>query len=464
MDHLLAGGFVRGRGLFHGQRRFFRRPALDRFGDPGVGPFGGRVDACHPDHRRDQDDRRADDRRAAARREGRPAPAAGAAAGEELADRAVADRLLDELPGEGRDGEDGRHLEDRPRHARPRVLAGVGEDDDRRVPQVDPVGAHADPAQRAHAQQQPQPAGRVGRRHQDQDHGEREQHEPAAVEEGVEFARLPDHDRDHEQPEPAQPIECLPRLRGDLPAQPATWPDHRQGAAEEQLESAGVGPVVDPGGVGPGLVEDRHQDHRDEAEEHGREGQARAHAAGRLALGDQLQPEQQDERPDDVELLLDRERPEVVERARRFEAREVGDVAEDLLPVVDVEHGGDDGVAELLGLGRPEDGDPGDDDHQHHEQRRQQAAGAGEPEGPELDPPDPRELREQDVGDQVAREGEEDADAEQPPGRPAEFEMEGDHRQNGYCSQPVEPGHVALVALDWFGHRERNGTDAGGCG
>ena len=142
---------------------------------------------------------------------------------------------------------------------------------------------------------------------------------------------------------------------------------------------------------------------------------------------DDLDPEQQQERPDDVELLLDRERPEVVERAFGFEAGEVGDVGEDLLPVVDVEDRRDDALAELVRLGGAEDRHPGDDDRQHHEEGRQQAAGAGEPEGGQLDPTAGVQLRQEDVADQVAAEGEEDADAEHAAGGPVETKVEGDY-------------------------------------
>ena len=62
------------------------------------------------------------------------------------------------------------------------------------------------------------------------------------------------------------------------------------------------------------------------------------------------------------------------------------------------------------------------------------------------------QLREQDVGDQVAAEGEEDPDPEQPSGSPAEPEVKGEHGEDGDGSQPVQPGHVALAALDGFRH------------
>ncbi len=166
----------------------------------------------------------------------------------------------------------------------------------------------------------------------------------------------------------SRPTAPAPSIRLRAPAvtfaaQLAARPDHRQRRAEEQLEGAGVGAVVDPRGVEARVVEDRHQDRRGGGEDQRRHGQPRPHPRRRArALLDQAHPAEQHERPEDVELLLDRQRPEMAERFRRAEAGEVGDVLEDQLPVADVERGGNDRVAELVGLGGPEDRHPGDDD------------------------------------------------------------------------------------------------------
>jgi hypothetical protein len=65
---------------------------------------------------------------------------------------------------------------------------------------------------------------------------------------------------------------------------------------------------------------------------------------------------------------------------------------------------------------------PGEDDDQDDEERRQKAPRAAEP---ELLQPDPSaaDLVEEDVGDQVAAEGEEDADAQQPAFGPLEAKV-----------------------------------------
>ena len=441
--------------LLLGQRRRLGGAGGARLLDPRLFAFGaGRVEPRHPGDGDDEDDAGGDDHAAHRGRERFPFPADRAAASEEAADRPVADRLLDEAPGERGDREDRRHLDQFPQQALVlRVLrVGRGEDDHRRLPEVDRVGADADPAQRPHPEEDAEPAGRVRQRHQHQHRRQREDDEAALVEERVELADLPDHDRDHQQAEDAEAVEHVARLRGDPAAEAAARPDHRQRRAEQQAAGAGVGAVVDPRGVEGRVVEDRHLDRRDQRQRDRQQRQPRPDPRGQRPLVHELDPEQQQEGPEDVELLLDRERPEVVERFFRREAGEVGDVAEDLLPVVDVEDRRDDRLAELVGLGGAEDRHPGDDDRQHHEQRRQQAPGAGQPELAELDPAAGRELGEQQVGDQVAGEGEEDPDPQQSSRRPAETEVEDDHRQHRDRAQPVEPGHVALVALYWFGH------------
>ena len=77
------------------------------------------------------------------------------------------------------------------------------QDDDREVPQVDAVGALADPAHRPAADDRPSRAAGCVKRGDDQHRGQREEQEPAAVEERRELARAPEHQRDHGQAEDA---------------------------------------------------------------------------------------------------------------------------------------------------------------------------------------------------------------------------------------------------------------------
>jgi hypothetical protein len=61
---------------------------------------------------------------------------------------------------------------------------------------------------------------------------------------------------------------------------------------------------------------------------------------------------------------------------------------------------------------------------------------------------------EQDVGNQVAAEGEENPYPEQPTS-PPEFQVVRNDGEHGDGSQPIEAGHVALAAPDWFRHELR---------
>ena len=296
-------------------------PAAMRFFDPGVPPFGGdRVDARHAGGGGDEHEQGdAGDGPALAGDVCR-APAACARPPPEAADGAVADRLLDEPPGERRDREDRRHLEQlTQRFGAVGDPARGGEDDDREVPEVDRRRS-ARRSSAAASSRGSTPSRQAGwaRAASDQHRREREHDEAAAVEERGVLAGPPDHQRDHQQAGDAERVERVAGAGGDPATQFAARPDHRQGGAEEQLEGAGVGAVVDPRGVEARAVEDRHQDRRDQRQQPGsRRPAAAARPEGSGASRTSLTPTQQDERPEDVELLLDRQRPEVVERAGR---------------------------------------------------------------------------------------------------------------------------------------------------
>ena len=119
----------------------------------------------------------------------------------EAGQRPVAHGLLDVAPTERGQPDAGRHLQERP----PRVGRGLlrrGEDDDRVVPEVDAVGALADPAKGLDGQEPPEAGPGMD---DDGDHHGREdgeQHHPAAVQEGVVFPGAPEHGEDPEQRHP----------------------------------------------------------------------------------------------------------------------------------------------------------------------------------------------------------------------------------------------------------------------
>ena len=151
------------------------------------------------------------------------------------------------------------------------------------------------------------------------------------------------------------------RRRGRSASKVAARPHHCQGGAEEKTEGAGVGTFVDPRGVYPRLVEHRHGDGR-----YGRDRQGQAHQL--VTPAGVTQPEPEQERPDQVKLLLHRQGPEVVERRRWPEASEVGGLADDVPPVAHVDGGGGHVSPEARQLGGVDQGDPGHHHREHQEE------------------------------------------------------------------------------------------------
>ena len=119
------------------------------------------------------------------------------------------------------------------------------------------------------------------------------------------------------------------------------------------------------------------------------------------------------ERPQQIELLLDRQAPRVVERRRRREEREVVVVPEHVPPVRDVRERGERVDADPMQLARLRE-NRGVDPHEreHEEERGQEAAGPPSPERYEMHRPRGPGFDQQQRRDQVARENEEQVDAE----------------------------------------------------
>ena len=153
-------------------------------------------------------------------------------------------------------------------------------------------------------------------------------------------------------------------------------------------------------------------------------------------------PRRHDRRPEQVELLLHRQRPQVQEHRRAAELVEVGLVGEDEVPVGDVPERRQGGPAQPRHLAVVEDDHVGQDHGHHHEERREQAAGAADPEPHQVDRAGGAPLGEQQRGDQVAADHQEDVDAQEAAGQPARPDVVGDDRRHGDRPQPVHPGHV----------------------
>ena len=154
-------------------------------------------------------------------------------------------------------------------------------------------------------------------------------------------------------------------------------------------------------------------------------------------------PEQQhhDDRPDQVELLLDRQAPEVAQRGE-VARRRVAEPLPDLVPVRHVERAGEHVAAQLAERVAFEDRRP-QRDHQHHQEHGgQESAGAAQPELSERDAVRAFAFGDEQQGDQVAGDDEEHLDAEEAAREPGAVGVIDHHRDDGDGSQPVQPGQV----------------------
>ena len=153
---------------------------------------------------------------------------------------------------------------------------------------------------------------------------------------------------------------------------------------------------------------------------------------------------QQNERPDQVELLLDGERPGVLERRGVRHRREVVRVGGDEMPVRHVPERRQ-GVAEEVGgaqrLG--EEGGRGTHDGEHQEECRQEPAGPAPPERPQGDAPAALPFGQQERRDEVPGQNEEEIDAEVPADRPRRRSVEQDHTGDGERPDAVQGGEPA---------------------
>ncbi len=194
-------------------------------------------------------------------------------------------------------------------------------------------------------------------------------------------------------------VECDPRRR-DRHGDDATcdrepvacrWSEvveathgHGSDRAEQDRCHADVGSVIVAQGI-ERIEDDLPPSHRRQCAESG--GQAHARGALPPPPSTDDQRRQHDQWPDDVELLLDRQRPHVAQRRERIERRPVVDADVNLLPIEDVRGRRDRLVAQIDGALAAID-DPSLDDHdgrQQHAERREQALGPARPERAEGD-------------------------------------------------------------------------------
>ena len=211
-------------------------------------------------------------------------------------------------------------------------------------------------------------------------------------------------------------------------------PEQRQAGPQHQPGHAALRAVVGAGGIGR-LVEERHQHGRKQRDgDHGPE-----QPVGPLA--EQGQQPDESEGPEQVELLLDGQRPQVPEQRRPFELVEVGRVIQDQVPVHRVGERREQVAAEPGQLLADEQHADRSDHDQQGEHRREQAPGPAEPEVPDPDLTRAAVFAQQQHRDEVAADHEEHLDPEEPAAQPARIAVvheDGDHGERAQAVQPRE--------------------------
>ena len=203
--------------------------------------------------------------------------------------------------------------------------------------------------------------------------------------------------------------------------------------AEQDAGGARVGAVPDAEGIDARVVE--HD------AEHGRAGRQREHGHQHEAHATAEQAEQPDEhqRPDQVELLLDRQRPQVQQRRRPTDRREVRLLDGDEVPVGDVRGRGQHRAAQTR---PPRSGarsatradtttssvnSAGSSRRARRAQNALKSVRAGA-----------HALAQQQRGDEVPADDEEDLDAEEATRHPRRRPVVGQHGQHRHRPEPVE--------------------------
>ena len=161
--------------------------------------------------------------------------------------------------------------------------------------------------------------------------------------------------------------------------------------------------------------------------------------------------EKNEERQEDVELLLDRQRPGVEQGEGRRRRHEIAGAAGEI-EIGDGEGRGQEraGVAHELVRQHVDIGQDGD--RQHHDgQRRQDAPDPPLVEGDERESPG-RDLVDDHRADEIARDDEEDVHPDEAAAKQRPLRMERDHRCHGDGAQavdvlPIGANHVLLAAI-----------------
>jgi hypothetical protein len=220
------------------------------------------------------------------------------------------------------------------------------------------------------------------------------------------------------------------------PERATRLPHQGEGAPEQQPRGPGVGAVVGPARVHRRLEQVGHPQQRGD--------RACADDAGdrQVAALEQPQQAEQEDRPQQVELLLDRQRPQVLEHRWTLDEGEVRLLGEDQEPVRDVEEGRPDLPGQVRRILAVEDQHDHRDRRQQRVEGRQQTPGPAEPEALQRDLRRPAVLLGEQQGDQVPADDEEHLDPEEPAVQPLHVGVVEEHGDDGHRAQAVEPGQV----------------------
>ena len=198
------------------------------------------------------------------------------------------------------------------------------------MPEVDAVAPLADPAQRSDPERLTDPESGMRDRRDQNGEAERGCEVAALVQRRVEVLHLQEEEDGADERRDAEQLEhrqCAP----PEPLDPR--PDEREQDPHQQQEGARIGAVVDARGIGRVGVENPHQRRRG--------GDAGDHEHRQPLAADEDEARHEEQRPDDVELLLHPERPRVLQERRVAHQVEVRVVRDDLVPVRVVEERAD---------------------------------------------------------------------------------------------------------------------------
>ena len=271
------------------------------------------------------------------------------------------------------------------------------------MPEVPAVGEVADPDRRPRAEPARDHAALAGARDEERGDPDHKQRRLA----GREHSRTVENEE--ADPEPGE------AGGGDDVGQPERDPAEERHAERDERAGAEL-----PGAAGRGVEAEplRVLDAADRIRERVAVGEVERERGGagdrddRERASPEPPAQQQERREDEVELLLDPERPGVQQRVQPGADVEVAAAQVVEVEVGREERGGDPGQAGCLLRGdrAAEDADDGDE-HEQHRQGRQQAADAPAVEGAEAEPAGVRELARERRGDHEAGDDEEDVDA-----------------------------------------------------